>query len=144
MSGCKQRCDAVKFDCICHKKHHKNCGCPERKCHCDQKLIKDCICVEWSIQPGRTQTIFQTGGFKRIFASGFVSFDCGNLDSVIVRFYLGNHQIGSSIRVFEESSVAFSFTRFDRITVECPATDIEPVDDLYEGEVCIKTRTLVY
>lgn len=131
MSGCRSRCSDGKFDCS------------ERKCRCAQKLIKDCVCVEWSIPNGRTQTIFQSGGFRRIFASGFVTFDAGLSDSVLVRFFLGNQQIGSSIRVFEESSTAFSFTGFDRITVEYPTTNPGPVI-ASEGEICIKTRMPVF
>lgn len=143
MSGCKKGCNDVSFNCLCHKKLQRGCDCPERKCRCDQKLVKDCVCVEWSVQPGRTQTVFQTGGYRNIFASGFVSFDFGSSDSVIVRFFLGSNQIGSSVRVFEESSVAFSYTRFDRITVEYPVTDTVPLE-VGEGEICIKTRTPVY
>jgi hypothetical protein len=143
LSRCKDCCHEEKFDCICHKKPRKHCNCPSEKCKCDQKLLKDCVCVEWSVLSGRTQTVFQTGGFKRIFASGFVSFDCGSSDSVIVRFYLGSNQVGPSIRVFEESSVAFSYTRFDRITVECPTTNMVPLEAC-EGEICIKTRTPVF
>lgn len=143
MSRCKSCCQDEKFDCICHKKPRKDCDCLGKECHCDQKLVKDCVCVEWSVPSGEAQTVFQTGGFKRIFASGFISFDCGSSDSVIVKFFLGGTQIGSSIRIFEESSVAFSFTRFDRITVECPATDILP-PDACEGEICIKTRTPIF
>lgn len=131
MSGCRNHCCKGKFDV------------PERKCHCDQKLIKDCVCVEWSVPYGRTQTVFQAGGDRRIFSSGFVTFDAGNLDSVIVRFFLGSQQIGSSIRVFEESSTAFSFTGFDRITVEYPAISVGPLI-VSEGEICIKTRTPVF
>lgn len=131
MRGCQSCCQDDKF------------SCPERKCSCELQLIKDCVCVEWSVPLGRTQTVFQAGGLRRIFASGFVSFDSGSSDSVIVRFFWGNNQIGSSIRVFEESSVAFSFAGFDRITVEYPANGVGP-SDVSEGEICIKTRTPVF
>lgn len=143
MSGCKKCCNDVNFGCSCHRRPKRNCDCPERKGHCDQKMLKDCICVEWSVQPGRTQTVFQAGGLRNIFASGFVSFDAGSSGSVIVKFFLGNDQIGPSVRVFEESSVAFSYTRFDRITVEYPTTVPIP-QEVGEGEICIKTRTPVY
>lgn len=143
MSKCQKCCDDKSFDCLCYKKRQRNCGCSERRCHCNQKMVKDCVCVEWSVQPGRTQTVFQTGGYRNIFASGFVSFDAGSSDSVIVRFFLGSNQIGSSVRVFEESSFAFSYTRFDRITVEYPIIDTIPLE-VGEGEICIKTRTPVY
>lgn len=151
MNRCGKCSEGVRPGCVCHKGCQKKCHCHERKCHCNQniKLLKDCVCVEWSVPPGRTQTVFQTGRFRRIFASGFVSFDCrdsnlvGDSDSVIVRFFLGSDQIGPSIRVFEESSVAFNYTRFDRITVECPATNVVS-PDVCEGEICIKTRTPVY
>lgn len=139
MGKYRNSCCNEKYDCICHKR----CNCVQDKCQCTQKLLKECVCVEWSILPGRAQTIFQSGGYNRIYSSGFVSYDFGSSDSVIVRFFLGDHQIGSGIRVFEESSVAFSFTGFDRIIVECPIADTEPFD-VYEGEICIKTRTPVY
>jgi len=132
-------CCDEKFDCICHKR----CDCVQDKCHCTQKLLRDCVCVEWSIRPGGTQTIFQSGGHNRIYSSGFVSYDFGSSSSVVVRFFHGKHQIGSGIRVFEESSVAFSFTGFDRIIVECPITN-EEISEVFEGQICIKTRTPVY
>lgn len=128
MSGCKSCCHVGKPNC------------PERNCNCDQKLIKDCVCVEWTVPYGESQTIFQSGGFRRIFASGFVTFDAGNSDLVIVRFFLGSQLVGSVVRVFEESGTAFSFTGFDRITVEYPATNVVPPNPS-EGEICIKTRT---
>lgn len=143
MGRCKKCCSDVSFDCLCHKRPVSDCDCTGEKCNCDQKMVKDCVCVEWSVQPGGTQTVFQTGGFRNILASGFVSFDFGSSDSVIVRFFLGANQIGPSIRVFEESSVAFSYTRFDRITVEYLVTNPVPQESA-EGEVCIKTRTPVY
>ena len=140
MCGCRKCCNEVDFGCICHKRPKENCRCKERKDQYCPKVVKDCVCVEWSVQPGRTQTVFQTAGFRSIFASGFVSFDFGNLDSVIVRFFLGSNQVGPSVRVFEDSSVAFSYTKFDRITVEYTLTNpISPESG--EGEICIKTRT---
>ncbi len=139
MSRCKNCGRNKKFDCICHKKKQKDFDCPETKSPCEQKWVKDCVCVEWSVQPGRTQTVFQTGGLKHIFASGFISVDCGSSDLVIVRFFLGNKQVCSSIKIFEESSVAFSFTRFDSITIECPPCDLGN-QEACEGEVCISTR----
>jgi hypothetical protein len=122
------------FHCDSHKKK-KHCDCP--------KLVKDCICVEWSIPHGETQTVFQTTGFNPIFASGFISFDCGSPDLVRVRFFLGNNLVGDVIRVFADSSVAFTSTRFDRITVECPDFIGTPDSDCpttCEGEICITVR----
>lgn len=145
LDKCKSCCRNKDCDCACHKKHRKSCDCLERKCQCDQRLVKDCVCGEWSVLHGRTQTVFQTDGFKHIFTSGFISYDCGSSDLVIVRFLLGNKQVGSSIKIFEESSVAFSLTRFDRITVECPTLDQGcPGEDACEGEICIISRFPVY
>lgn len=139
MSRCNSCCSNERFECLCHKKERRNCTCPKEKCHCETRLVKDCVCVEWSVQQGGTQTIFSTGGFRSLFASGFISFDCGCSDGIIARFFLKNQQVGSSIRIFEESSVAFSFTRFDQITVECPTCNVN-CQDACEGEICITTR----
>lgn len=147
LSKCKQK--KLKkwdndFDCISHKKKN-DCDCPKQKkdCPCPLQLVKDCVCVEWSVPHGETQTVFQTGGFDPFFASGFVSFDCGSPDFIRVRFFLGNNLVGEVIRVFEDSSVAFTFTEFDRITVECPGFTGTPDPDCptaCEGEICITSR----
>jgi|GEM_PF-6670725 len=139
MGGCNSNCKEGMPKCNCHKNNKAHCDCSQGKCRCNQILVKDCVCVEWSVPHGETQTVFQTGGFREIFASGFVSFDCSGSDYIIARFFLGNQQVGEAIRIFEESSVAFSFTRFDRITVECPAI-CEDLSVFCEGDVCITTR----
>lgn len=131
LSGCNGCCYDGKLNC------------PEKKCNCDQKLIKDCVCVEWSVPYEETQTVFQSGGFGRIFASGYITFDAGSSDFVIVRFFLGTSQVGSAMSIFKESGTAFSFTEFDSITVEHPATGVVPLNPS-EGEICIKTRTPVF
>src|SRR5690625_1017983 len=99
-----------------------DCRCNKRKQN-DRTftLIKDCICAEWSIPPGQIQTIYQSSGYRSLYASGFISIDDNNdsLDFVIVRFFLGDMEVGTSMKVFNDSSVAFSLTRFNRITVEC-------------------------
>lgn len=60
-------------------------------------------------------------GFKSKFAT------CSS-NSVIVRLFLGSNQIGPSLIVFEESSVASSYTRFDPIMVGYPIIDPIPQD----------------
>lgn len=143
MSCCKNYCVEESFKCMCRKRPHENCRCRDRECKCSQKLAKDCVCVEWSVLNGETQTVFQTGGFRHIFASGFIGYDSGRSDSVIVRFFYENNQVGSAIRVFRDSSVAFSFTRFDRITVQCLTTGGD-VTDVCEGDICITTRVPIF
>lgn len=141
IKGC---CGNEGINCFCNKGHSKKCDCLELKCQCKQRLIKDCVCAEWSVPQGRVQTIFQTEEFKHIFSSGFISFDCGGSDLVVVRFLLRNKQIGPSIKIYEESSVAFSLTKFDRITVECASPDCGCSDEYAcEGEICIKSRFLM-
>lgn len=115
----------------------------EQECHSHHKLVKSCICVDWSVPNGETQTIYQMEGIKQIFASGFIQFDCGNSEFVNARFFLENKQIGETIKVFEDSSFAFNFTKFDRITVECPSftgTSDPDCPDACEGELCIVIR----
>lgn len=130
----------------CRKKNwHDDDSCSHKKKKKDKglELIKDCICVEWTVPNGETQTVFQTANFDPFFASGFVSFDCGSLDFVRVRFFLGNDLVGEVVRVFEDSSFAFTLTEFDRITVESPSFTGTPDPDCptaSEGEICITAR----
>jgi hypothetical protein len=158
LSNCRKNCHDDCHDCNkCHKKvchddcfkciRHNKCKDDCKKdCKCDIQLVKDCVCCEWSVPEGQTQTVFQTGGFEQIFGTGFISFDCGMGDFVIVRFFLGNTQVGSDITVFEDSCVTFTFTRFDRITVTCQAIPgfmkgkHDDCPDTCEGEICITTR----
>ncbi|WP_374724060.1 S-Ena type endospore appendage [Calidifontibacillus erzurumensis] len=132
------------------KKCKKDCKCEkcikikEEKvieCKMDKKFLKDCICAEWSVPIGQTQTVFQTEGLKKIFASGFVSFDNGQVPFITVTFFLDNNQVGDPIRVFNNSSVVFTYTKFNRITVSCPNVDSDD-PDLHEceGEICITSR----
>lgn len=130
-------------NCLSHKKKNV-CDSKKHVCKCDLQIIKDCTCVEWSVPNGETQTVFQTANFDPFFASGFVSFDCGTPEFVRVRFFLGDELVGEVVRVFEDSSFAFTLTRFDRITVESPFTTATPDPDCpttgAEGEICITSR----
>ena len=109
----------------------------------NQRLVRDCLRVDWSVPSGETQTIFITEGLEQNIVSGFVQYASGNSEFVKVRFYLGNRQVGETIKVFEESSFAFNFTNFDRITVECPNFTGTPDSDVCEGELSIITRNSV-
>jgi hypothetical protein len=80
-------------------------------------------------------------------SAGFISYDCVNADFITVRFSDGEQQVGNDIKVLIDSSVAFTHTEFNRITVTCPriiagssnqSDDFCP--DACEGEICIKTR----
>ena len=109
----------------------------------NQRLVRDCLRVDWSVPSGETQTIFITEGLEQNIVSGFVQYASGNPEFVKVRFYLGNRQVGETIKVFEESSFAFNFTNFDRITVECPNFTGTSDPDVCEGELSIITRNSV-
>ena len=109
----------------------------------NRKLVRDCLRVDWSVPRGETQTIFITEGLKQNVVSGFVQYASGNSEFVKVRFYLGSRQVGETIKVFEESSFAFNFTNFDRITVECPNFTGTSDSDVCEGELSIITRNSV-
>lgn len=113
--------------CLCHQRkggHHCN---KEIHCKVDKKLEKDCLKIDWLVPEGATQSIFQTNGFNQLIGSGFISYDKGHSPFIIVRFYLQGIQQGSNIQVFEDSSVAFTYTKFDQITVSCPASvEVEP------------------
>lgn len=136
MSCCKTS-HSVHSPCLCQKRCHGN-NCSNRGCRCQRKLIKDCICIEWSVPQANTQTVFQTQGYNNIYVAGFISFDYGSSDWIIVRFFNGNEQVGTS-RVFKNSSSAFSLTRFDRITIECAASSVVPLERC-EGEISLVTR----
>jgi len=122
--GCYQRRHC------CERKSMKpeNCQChhQERTCNCQGKvhseMKKDCVKIEWVVPEGGTQSVFQNGGFNQIIGSGFVSYDTGNAPYIIVRFFLDGVQQGADIPVFRDSSVAFTYTKFNQITVLCPST----------------------
>lgn len=131
------------FDHVSHKKCKKECTCKEKECKCEVKLVKDCLCCEWSVPKGSNQTVFHTGGFKKIFGSGFISYDCGDADFIIVKFFLDDKLVGSPIHVFQDSCVTFSFTKFDKIVVSCPSDSgafNHDFAEACEGEICIITR----
>ena len=65
--------------------------------------MRDCLRVDWSVPSGETQTIFITEGLEQNIVSGFVQYASGNPEFINVRFYLGNRQVGETIKVFEES-----------------------------------------
>jgi hypothetical protein len=138
----------------CDKKKDHDCG---KKCDCKDKdckakeckhvpdFVKDCICLEFSVPHGREQTIFTTNGLESIIASGFISYDCGDANFITVRFFNGSVQVGNSIQVFQDSSVAFSQSEFTRITVSCPAVTTTPSDlsdcpGVCDGEICLNIR----
>ncbi len=131
-------CEQEAVHCLCHRR-------PERHHHQPPlKLIKDCICSEWTVPPGEEQTIFQTNGHTHILASGFVSVNSSSYENgyATVRFFLDGIEVAGPLNVFHESSVAFSLTEFDRITVECPeGPGAEPLMENCEGEICLNIRT---
>lgn len=135
-----QKC-CCKRQCLCHRKPQRRC------CHQQIKLIKDCICSEWTVPPGQEQTIFQSAGYRRILASGFISVNSSTFENgyATVRFYLNGIEVAGPLNVFHESSVAFSLTEFDRITVECPVEPgIDQISDACEGELGLNLRTPLY
>ncbi|WP_171038077.1 S-Ena type endospore appendage [Aquibacillus sediminis] len=136
--------DDFKNSCQCHRKKRK-CECKEKEVHCkvQKQLVKDCICCEWSVPEGESQVVFQTGGFKQLFGSGFVSYDSGDAPFIVVRFFANGQQSGPAIKVFEDSCVTFTYTKFDSITVTCPEDEVEydTVDESEcEGEISITSR----
>ena len=140
MDSCRNCCQGKPVQCLCSRRN-SNYNCHRNQCSRHSKLIKDCICAEWSIPPSQTQTIFQSSGHEHIFATGFVRFDDGDSDYVTVRFFLNGSEIGLPINVFRDSSVAFSLTRFDRVTVECLSDG--DLSEVCEGEICLNTRIAV-
>lgn len=147
--SCKKRC--FKKDCCCNKcfdHHEKDCCCDNCKkdhkginCKVD-RLLKDCICCEWTVPKGETQTVFHTAGFKKIIGSGFISYDDGQVPYMLVSFFDENHQVGETIKVFNDSCVAFTYTKFNSIKVSCPNLGTYHPDhhEGCEGEICITTR----
>jgi hypothetical protein len=129
---CKEKCHECKeCDCKCKCKDkdckEKDCKeCKECDCKCKEKeckpvvsVVKECISIEFTVPHGREQTVFTSDG--NIIASGFISYDCGDARFITVRFYDGPNEVGNSIQVFQDSSVAFNLSGFNRISVTCPA-----------------------
>lgn len=143
--GCFNNCQ--KAQGCCSQEKESRCLCHRRPVHHhrprQQKLIKDCICSEWSVPPGEEQTIFQSSGHRQILASGFVSVNSSSIENgyATVRFFLDGVEVAGPLNVFHESSVAFSLTRFDQITVECPeGLEIDQISEVCEGEIGLNVR----
>src|SRR5690625_419497 len=102
--------------CQCHRKK-RSCN-SEQSVHSEMK--KDCMKIEWVVPGGKTQPVFQNSGFNQIIGSGYISYDTGNSPFIIVRFFLNGVLQGSEIPVFHDSSVAFTYTKFNQVTVTCP------------------------
>jgi hypothetical protein len=112
-----------------------------------EELVKDYICIEFSVPQGKEQTVFTSEGFNKIFSAGFISFDCGKAKFITIRFYNEDGQIGSGIQVFQDSSIAFIQTEFNRITITCSSIKSKSLDqgdcdnpNGCEGEICIRTK----
>lgn len=136
LCGCRNCCQARRGLRSCCRGEW---NCNKKKCRVgERKLIKDCVCVEWSIPSKESQTVFQATNQDYLLASGFVSFESGS-EFIMVRFFEGGVEVGTPIVVFENSSVAFSLTYFDQITVECRNTGTAPTEAC-EGELCLNIR----
>lgn len=129
---CKEKChDCKKCECKCTCKEkeckEKECHeCKDRECKCKEKeckpvvsVVKECISIEFTVPHGKEQTVFSSN--NNIIASGFISYDCGDARFITVRFYDGQYEVGNSIQVFQDSSVAFNLSGFNRISVTCPS-----------------------
>jgi hypothetical protein len=123
---CKEKkCkDCKECECKCKEKECKDCKececkCKEKECKPAVSVVKECISIEFTVPHGKEQTVFSSN--NNIIASGFISYDCGDARFITVRFYDGMHEIGDSIQVFQDSSVAFNLSGFNRITTTCPA-----------------------
>ncbi len=134
---------------VCYQEKQTHCLCPNRcpdDCNYTEPspnytLIKDCLSIDWSVPPGQVQTVFRSLGNSYLYASGFITFDSGTADNITVRFFLNGIQVGAPLNVFNDSSVAFSLTKFDEITVECNGL---PGNDTCEGEVSLLIRTPMF
>jgi hypothetical protein len=96
-----------------------DCNCKEKECKPGVSVVKECISIEFTVPHGREQTVFSSN--NNLIASGFISYDCGDARYITVRFYDGQFEVGNSIQVFQDSSVAFNLSGFNRISVTCPA-----------------------
>jgi hypothetical protein len=112
-----------------------------------QHLIGECICIEFTVPRGKEQVIFTSDGIERLFASGFISYDDGIPQYITVRFYDGYNQVGNGIQVFQNSSIGFTHTGFNRISVTSPSSrngsmETEGIGSLNtcEGEICLKIK----
>lgn len=114
-----------------------NCCPPNNQApNSSRKLIKDFICIDWTVPPEQVQTIFQASDGDTLLAAGYVRNNSEG-GTILVRFFLGNQQVGEPIYVFQASSVAFSYTAFDRVLVNCLGEGTESCN----GQLSIVTRT---
>jgi hypothetical protein len=118
---CKEKeCHECKdCECKCKEKECKEKECKEKDCKPVVSVVKECISIEFTVPHGKEQTVFSTN--NNIIASGFISYDCGDARFITVRFYEGQYEVGNSIQVFQDSSVAFNLSGFNRISVTCPS-----------------------
>jgi hypothetical protein len=126
---CDRKCKCKEKEC--KEKECNECKECDRKCKCKEKeckekeckpvvsVVKECISIEFTVPHGKEQTVFSTN--NNIIASGFISYDCGDARFITVRFYDGPNEVGNSIQVFQDSSVAFNLSGFNRISVTCPS-----------------------
>lgn len=134
------------------------CQCKKVKCNCNQKVShrvqvqcemkKDFMKTEWVIPKGKTQPVFQNGGFNELIGSGFISYDSGSSPFIIVRFFLNGALQGPEIHVFHDSSVAFTYTTFNQVTITCPGQqttdDVNNSHQKCMGELNIVARYPVF
>lgn len=147
--NCKKKDHKCEKKCDCKEKECKECKCEckDKECKPKVEFFKECISVEFTVPHGKEQTVFKSNGFENISASGFVSYDCGDARYITVRFYNGASEIGNSVQVFQDSSVAFSLNGFNRISVTCPSNVPGTIPDfgsdcpgVCEGQINLSLR----
>jgi hypothetical protein len=132
------------YDSHYNMKDHRPCS-KHDSCR-NKKLVKDWISVDWSVPNGNTQTVYYSHSIDELVASGFISYDCGSSDYIIVNFFLGDREVEEPIRIYRDSNVAFTANGFNCIRIHCPQNN-ETLDsecpDTCEGEISIIPRYFV-
>lgn len=127
------------------KKYHDHCECKEcRKKHIDHckkidcDFVKDRVCCDFSVPKGKRQDVYVTTD-DNVYASGFVSYDCGEAEFIEVRIYDESDKISGPIKVYKESCLAFTASEFTRIEVKCSGKSGHSRDQC-EGKICLTPR----
>jgi hypothetical protein len=123
----------------CHDFCDCNDCCFQGKDTKDEKcdFVKDRVCCCWSVPKGHSQDVYVVVGGLNVFASGTISFDCGDHPFITVTFFNGNTPL-SSHTVVNGSCLTFTAANFTRIQVTCPAN--ASTDDVCSGKICVTPR----
>jgi hypothetical protein len=104
-----------------------------------EKFAEDCIECEWKAISPSPKTVYANNmDGNYIFTSGVIKYTNGKSNSFItISFLYNNTIVGSPIEVFLDSTLTFTVSKFNEISItSSAATENEPA----EGTILLSTR----